>query len=94
MFLTYLTLEYYSYYLLLVAFLYSHLSLECGEKSRGVFNQWMICYVVFHTGYLQQSLLCVCVCSCNDTYLELDKVVYNEDALTITTFGFIVLLYA
>ena len=38
--------------------------------------------------------VCVCVCSCNDTYLELDKVVYNEDALTITTFGFIVLLYA
>ena len=63
-----------------------------------VFNQCLICYVVFHTGYLQQSLLCVCVCVCSykDTYLEVDKVVYNEDALIITAFVrvFIFFLYA
>ena len=44
--------------------------------------------------------VCVCVCVCvwsyKDTYLEVDKVVYNEDALIITAFVrvFIFFLYA
>jgi hypothetical protein len=78
--------------LLLAAFLYSHLSLECDEKCRLVFIQYLICCMVFHTGYIQQYLshasarARMFVWIYKDSYLGVDKVVYNEDALIITAF--------